>query len=126
MIAGVGVDIVSIARFGKQKDRAGFLEQILTKEELQRAPEGNGRDAFFAKIFATKEAVLKALGCGLQSGFGWHDISVAEGPEVHLSGWVRRLTEKQCITRIHVSQSSSLSHAVAFVLFETNNPEVTP
>jgi holo-[acyl-carrier protein] synthase len=125
MITGVGVDIIPIERFSQESNREGFLEQILTEEELLRTPKGDQRDAFCARIFATKEAVLKALGCGLHSGFRWRDISVTEGPEVHLSGWLRSFAEGLSMSRIHVSHSSSNTHAVAFVLFETNNSRVT-
>jgi holo-[acyl-carrier protein] synthase len=126
MITGVGVDIVPIEKFAQESERGGFLEQILTEDELLRTPKGDRRDAFCAKIFATKEAVLKALGCGLHSGFRWHDISVTEGPEVHLSGWLRTFAEGLSMSKIHVSYSSSNTHAVAFVLFESNNSGVTP
>ncbi len=125
MIAGMGVDIVPIARFGEVEDRPGFLGQVLTEDELRRVPPGTGRDEYCALIFATKEAVLKALGCGLTSGARWHDIAVADGPDIRLSGNLRRLAEKQSVSKIHVSHSSSATHAVAFVLFETNTPEVT-
>ena len=126
MIAGVGVDIVPLERFEREKERPGFLEQILTDEELKHLPVGGRQVACCAMIFATKEAVLKALGCGLHSGFRWRDIVVSEGPEVRLFGWLRRFAEEQSMVKVHVSHSSTPTHAVAFVLFETNNPEVTP
>jgi holo-[acyl-carrier protein] synthase len=124
MIRSVGVDIVTIERFAG-KDRE-FLGQFLTDDELRRTPEGSQRDTFHATLFATKEAVLKGLGCGLQSGFRWHDISVTEGPGVQLSGWLGRLAEEMSVSAIHVSHSSSATHAVALVVFESNSPEVTP
>jgi len=123
MIRGLGVDVVSIGRFERESTR--LLEQILTPEELAGVPEGLCRHAFCARIFAAKEAVLKAMGCGLQSGFRWHDISVVNGSDVYLTGWLRSRADEQFISKIHVSYSSSKTHAVAFVLLESKNPEVT-
>jgi holo-[acyl-carrier protein] synthase len=124
MIRSVGVDIVAIERFvGKDQE---FLGEFLTADELRRTPKGSQRETFHATLFATKEAVLKGLGCGLQSGFRWHDISVTEGPGVRLSGWLGRFAAEKCVSAIHVSFSSSATHALALVVVESNSPEVTP
>ena len=125
MIKGIGVDIVLIERFERQKDKGAFLSQILTDEEMLGTPDGDDQDVYYAKIFAAKEAVLKALGCGLRSGSLWHDIVVRGGSEVRLSGRIRCIAEEQSISNIHLSHSSSRTFVVAIVLCDTNNPEVT-
>ena len=58
MIRGVGVDVVSVARFSRSATQAGFLDHILGAEE----PRGDLADS--AARFAVKEAVLKCLGTG--------------------------------------------------------------
>jgi phosphopantetheine--protein transferase-like protein len=126
MIAGIGVDIFSLGRLATMSDKEGFLSQVLTGEELRDAPQGEGRDVFCAMLCAAKEAILKALGCGLHPGFFWHDIAVFDGFRVCLSGRIRELAERQSIAHIHLSYSSSTHHAVAIALLETNTPEVTP
>ncbi len=123
MVRSIGVDIVSVGRFAGKDDE--FLGQYMTAGELRRTPAGPGRDAFLAILFATKEAVLKGLGCGLHSGFRWHDIAVGEGPAVRLTGWLGRRAEEMSVSAIHVSHASSATHAVAFVVIESNSPEVT-
>ncbi len=58
MIRGVGVDVVSVARFSRSAAQAGFLDHILGPEE----PREGLADS--AARFAIKEAVLKCLGTG--------------------------------------------------------------
>ncbi len=123
MIRNIGVDIVSVGRFAGKNDE--FLSQVFTDDELRRRPTGDRREAFYATLFATKEAVLKGLGCGLQPGFRWHDIAVTEEPGVRLTGWLGRVAAGMSVSAIHVSHASTATHAVALVVVESNSPEVT-
>jgi holo-[acyl-carrier protein] synthase len=126
MISGIGIDVFSFGILTRMPDKEGFLRQVLTDEELQRAPQGEHRDAFCARICAAKEAILKSLGCGLNHGFSWHDISVEDGCRVSLAGKIREIAEQQSIEHIHVSSSSSDQDAVAIALLETHTREGTP
>ena len=123
MIIGVGVDIVPIDRIRSQSDAEALLGEVLAPSEL-RSGSATHSDEGFSRIFAVKEAVLKALGCGLRPGFLWHDIAVDEASRVRLSGLPLRLAEELSVSTIHVSHSCSQNFAVAFVLLESNNPEV--
>ena len=122
MIVGAGVDIVPLERFTAQESPGEFFRQVLTDEEMARGAGGPGQAVSRACTFAVKEALLKALSCGLQEGFRWHDIVVDGANHVQLSGPIRRLAEQQSVSAIHVSYSSSDTFAVAFVVLETNNP----
>lgn len=123
MITGVGTDVVEIDRFRSLKQKAEFLEQVFTLTEIHSAPKGPSQDTFYATLFAVKEALLKALGCGLQRGSLWRDIQITHDWKPRLSGSLGRLAEEQSVSRIHVSQAHSGKSAVAFVLIETTNEE---
>jgi holo-[acyl-carrier protein] synthase len=123
MVAGVGTDVVDIDRFRDLRQRPEFFDQVFTRSEILGAPEGLSQDMFYATLFATKEALLKALGCGLQLGSVWRDIQITPDGKPHLSGSLGRLAEKKSVSRIHVSHAHSVGSAVAFVLIETNNDE---
>jgi len=123
MISGVGTDVVDVDRFPLLKDKREFLREVLTGHEILSAPSGPGEDSYFASIFAIKEALLKALGCGLQGGWCWHEIEVKKDWTLRLSGWLERLANEKGISAIHVSQSHSQHTAVAFVVVETNHCE---
>jgi len=125
MIIGVGVDIVPIDRIRRQGDAEAFFAEVLTPSELHPGESAVHASERFARIFAVKEAVLKALGCGLRPGFVWHDIAVENSSRVRLSGLPQRLAQELSVSTIHVSHSCSQNFAVAFVLLESHNPEVT-
>jgi len=120
MIAGIGVDIFSFERLSRMAEREEFYRQILTPEELGVAPKGEGRELFCARLFAAKEAILKALGCGLHHGLSWHDINLHESAEVALTGQIHELAVRQSVRHIHVSFSSSTRQVVAIAVLETH------
>jgi holo-[acyl-carrier protein] synthase len=119
MITGVGTDVVEIDRFRKLKERAQFLEQVFTRTEIHNAPPGPTQDTFYATLFAMKEALLKALGCGLTEGSIWREIQITQDWRPHLSGALQRKAEQGSVGRIHISHSHSEKNAVAFVLIES-------
>jgi holo-[acyl-carrier protein] synthase len=68
----VGTDIVSIARIERSVQRFGgrFLTRYLNPQEFSSASS----TASLAGYWAAKEAIAKALGCGIGSELGFHDI----------------------------------------------------
>ena len=119
MVLGIGVDIVSHERFQHLDDRAGFLDQILTPAELERAPRRNP-DSYFAAALAAKEAVLKALGCGLSQGWLWHQVEISDDHTVHLSGRLAELLREQGGGFCRISCANDRGHAVAWAVIETD------
>jgi len=123
MITGVGTDVVDIDRFRDLEDREAFLAHVFTHTEICNAPDGSAQEAFFATLFAIKEALLKALGCGLESVSVWRDIQITPDWQPRLSGRPGRLAREKSVSKIHVSHSHSGKSAVAFVVMETANRE---
>ncbi|WP_127588157.1 holo-ACP synthase [Paenibacillus koleovorans] len=87
MIVGIGTDLVEIARIRRileQPHGPRFVERLLTPAERElAAARGGGSPGrlaeFVAGRFAAKEAVAKALGCGIGRQVGLQDISVLPG-----------------------------------------------
>ena len=77
--AGIGVDIVEIARMERiMRDTPGFFPRMFTEEERQYCEASARPAAHYACRFAAREAVLKALGVGFgQEGVGRKDVSVS-------------------------------------------------
>ena len=66
MIYGVGIDSVEIGRMEKCLANPAFAQRVFTGEERAYIAEKPGRAGERAAgIFCAKEAVAKALGCGL-------------------------------------------------------------
>jgi holo-[acyl-carrier protein] synthase len=80
MIIGIGTDLVDIVRVRRLLESTTaerFMARILTSAEFELAVKRQGRLAeFLAGRFAAKEAVTKALGCGIGKQVSLHDIEV--------------------------------------------------
>ena len=116
MIAGIGVDVVDLARFERAMTRTPGLRDRLFAESERALPLRS-----LAGRFAAKEALLKAL--GQTDGVRWHDMAVvadAEGdPDFVLAGRAAEIAAARGIARIHVSMSHDAGIATAFVVAET-------
>lgn len=82
MIFGVGVDLVSVARFHALLARRGgaLAERILGGEEAAQHAQVRDGARDLAKRWAVKEAYAKALGTGL-AGIAARDIQLVRDPE---------------------------------------------
>lgn len=125
MIAGLGTDIVEIARIERSLERTPRLAaRILTPEELDGFESSAQPARFLAKRFAAKEACVKALGTGIGHGVGWQQISIHHDsmgkPELSLDGEARRLSESRGITHWFLSYSDEQHYVVASVIAEIN------
>lgn len=96
MIAGIGTDIIEIARIKQAIEKHGerFLSELFTPKERSYCTKYTNATPHFAGRFAAKEAVLKALGTGVEKETSWQDIEILGDergkPEVHLSERMRK------------------------------------
>ena len=77
-LIGVGTDIVDIRRMARVYAAYGerFARRILAPAEWPQFDRALEPAAFLAKRFAAKEAIGKALGCGIGQGLWWGRIVV--------------------------------------------------
>ncbi|PJJ73183.1 holo-[acyl-carrier protein] synthase [Diaminobutyricimonas aerilata] len=121
MIAGIGVDVVDLARFERALSRTPRLRDRLFGADEQ-VVDGRPRPLrSLAGRFAAKEALIKALGGS--DGVTWHDIAVVSGPQgdpdFRITGRLAALVEERGIARIHLSMSHDAGIAVAYVVVES-------
>ncbi|TJY42432.1 holo-[acyl-carrier-protein] synthase [Cohnella pontilimi] len=82
MIIGIGLDMVELERVARIVEQptggARFADRVLTEREKARWAALPSRRAleFLAGRFAAKEAVVKALGCGIGAAVGFRDIEI--------------------------------------------------
>ncbi|MCJ7623076.1 MAG: holo-ACP synthase [Anaerolineaceae bacterium] len=113
-----GVDLVEVHRLAELKPgiRERFLKRVFTPLELLEADDSNQR---LAGRFAVKEAVAKALGCGI-GPISWQDIEVQNGPTgepvLNLQGNARTLASSQGLEIWSISISHTKDYAVAMVV----------
>ncbi|MEW9700971.1 holo-ACP synthase [Paenibacillus sp. SI8] len=127
MIIGIGTDLVEIARMRKTLESstgARFLERILTPAERELAEQRRGRLAEFAAgRFAAKEAVVKAVGCGIGKQIGFQDIEVLPDslgkPICHVAeAALLRAGLNGNSHRLHLSITHTESMAAAYAIVE--------
>lgn len=121
MIIGNGVDLIEIPRIAKAIENPHFCERVFTEAEIRESKMLAHRLAGF---FATKEAVLKAMGTGL-SDFSWREIEVRHDPKgapfLELTGKVRLYLIENRVSRVHLSISHCKEYAVAQVILEAGD-----
>jgi holo-[acyl-carrier protein] synthase len=113
----VGLDLIELHRIERALRRATFRARVFTEAERAYCDGKANPVQSYAGRFAAKEAVGKALGCGVH--FTWREIEVVgrPKPKVTLSGRTLAFAEKLGVAEIDVSltHSKELAAAVAVV-----------
>lgn len=132
MIVGIGVDMVDSRRIAKSIERFGsrFLSRIFTDAEQAQAAGRADAALYYAKRFAAKEAIYKALAASGIDGLGWRDADIGNtergAPVVTLTGTCKtaleRLTPDGYNPVISISLSDEPPHALAFVVLSVDRP----
>lgn len=122
-----GVDIIEIDRIKKSLETNGeiFKGKIFSDNEIEYCERRKvAKYQSYAARFAAKEAVSKAFGSGISGGIDWKDIEVANDsngrPYVILSGKAKEFFDNMKAKDISLSLSHCESHAVAYVIIETD------
>ena len=75
-ILGIGVDIVNNKRFKKLIKNKNFLKRTYSVNEIQLSIKRKDKLNFFAKRFAAKESLAKALGTGFRKKLNLKEIEI--------------------------------------------------
>jgi len=114
----VGIDLIEIDRVRRAMERhPRFLDRVFTDAERRYCLSRANPAQHFAARFAGKEAVGKALGCGVE--WMWRDIEIVGRPKpsVSLVGRVADFAARAGAGAIDLSMTHSkgLAAAVAVV-----------
>lgn len=128
MIIGVGTDICDIRRIEDSLSKFGekFTARIFTKNEQDYANSTANPSHAYAKRFAAKEALAKALSYENSGHLSWTDVEVTRAPSgkpgIELSGaaLVRaaKMTPNGHQLMFHLSLSDEPPYAQAFVVID--------
>jgi holo-[acyl-carrier protein] synthase len=116
MIESVGIDIVEVYRIKKAAEKWGdrFIHRVFTPWEINYCSSKAFPEQSYAARFAVKEAVLKAIGTGLNKGAKWTSIEIVNDemgqPKVRLGQSIKEIIGAR---KIIVSMSHTHEHAVA-------------
>ena len=124
-ILGIGTDIVNIKRMEKSLKRRGnlFKNKIFSKNEIIYFEKKKNPSPFYAKRFAAKEALSKALGTGIRKGINFKDIEILNDvlgkPFIKLKGSTANFLNKKVNRKkyqIYLSLSDDKPWAQATVI----------
>ena len=128
-IFGIVTDIVNIKRMTKtlkSKDN-NFKRRIFSKKEIIYCEKKKNPSSFYAKRFAAKEAVSKALGTGIRKGINFKDIEILNDnfgkPFIRLKGSTANFLKKKIKNKkysIYLSLSDDVPWAQATVVVYYN------
>ena len=124
MILGIGTDIIEISRLANVKQT--FVNRVYTTKEISQLSDvEDRRTEQLAGMFAAKEAVIKALGCGF-SRAGPCEIEILREnsgrPYVRLLGNAKTISNALGVDTVLVSISHCKNYAVAHAIAECNLP----
>lgn len=118
----VGIDLIEIDRIRRALERPGFRERCFTEAERAYCDAKPNPPQHYAARFAGKEAVGKALGCGVH--FTWKEIEIAGRPKpgVLLSGRTAAWAEMVRAGAIDLSMTHSKGLAAAICIVQPAEP----
>ena len=100
-IFGIGTDIVNIKRMEKSLKQYGnkFKKKIFSKSEIDYCEKKRNSGPYYAKRFAAKEALTKALGTGIRKGINLKNIEIFNDiygkPSIRLKGTTANYIKKK-------------------------------
>ena len=128
MIIGIGTDLCDIRRIEKSIEKYGarFLNRIFTAGERAYCEPKSGKASYYAKRFAAKEAVAKALAGESTGHLSWKDVEILNDPSgrpvVYLHGGAKKrlasITSSAQVGHVHLSLTDDYPYAQAFAICE--------
>jgi len=112
----IGTDIVAISRIEKSIQKFGdkFIDRFLNESEKELAKKVES----IAGFWATKEAISKALGCGIGYRLSFHDIIIYKdernAPHFRLSDKAQKLHQIK-ESSISIAHDGGFAIAVAII-----------
>ena len=120
-ISGIGVDIVENKRIQESIKNKKFISRIFSKSEIEKSKKIKNKINYFAKRFAAKESLSKAIGTGFRAGLNFKDISIRNDkygkPLYQLNNNVKKLIySKFKVKKIKISLSlaDEKKYSIAF------------
>lgn len=128
MILGIGTDIADIRRFEQSIEKFGdrFLRRIFTQHERDYCEARSGKAAYYAKRFAAKEAVAKALATETSGSLSWQEVWVENDPsgrpcarlEGEAAERMKLAVPEGYKGKVHLSLSDDYPYAQAYAIVE--------
>ena len=125
-IYGIGTDIVSVDRIKKSLKNKNFLKKLFNKGEIAKCSKLINSINCYAKRFAAKEALAKALGIGFRYNLNLKDIEILNDkigkPYYCKSDKINNIINKRFKVKkfnLFLSISDEKDYSIAFTILQT-------
>ena len=122
---GLGVDIIKNKRISDLLSNKKFIERIFGKDEIINSNKVKNKTNYFAKRFAAKESLSKALGTGFRKGLNFKNIQILNNklgkPYYFINNKISQLIKKKKKIRkfeLFLSISDEKHYSVAFTIIQ--------
>ncbi len=124
MIIGTGIDLIDVERVADRVARnSGFRELVFSPAEIAYCESKASPFEHYAARFAAKEAFLKAIGRGWETGLRLNEVEIVNDekgkPALQLTGETAMTVQPLGIRKMHVSLSHLKTYATAIVILES-------
>ena len=124
-ILGIGVDIIENSRIKPLIKKKLFLNRTFTKKEIWLSKKLRNKTNYFAKRFAAKESLSKAIGSGFRNSLSFNDIEILNDkmgkPYFKLSNKIDNILKKNFKLKkydLFLSISDEKDYSVAFTILQ--------
>ena len=124
-ILGIGVDIINNKRIKSSIRKKNFIKRIYSHNEIRFSKKVKQKTNYFAKRYAAKEALSKALGTGFRNSLNFKDIEILNDkigkPHYLKSKKITNIISKKFKTKrynLFLSITDEKDYSVAFTIFQ--------
>ena len=124
-VLGIGVDIIHNKRFKLLSKKKIFIKIIYSKNEIKLSENIKNKLNYFAKRFAAKESLSKALGTGFRKNLNYKDIEILNDklgkPYYYVSPKIKKMINSRFKVKrfnLFLSISDEKDYSVAFTILQ--------
>ena len=124
-VLGIGVDIIHNKRFKLLSQKKIFIKRIYGKNEIKFSKNIKNKLNYFAKRFAAKESLSKALGTGFRKNLNYKDIEILNDklgkPYYKVSPKIKKIINKRFKVKkfnLFLSISDEKDYSIAFTILQ--------
>ena len=125
-ILGIGVDIINNKRIKFSIRKKDFLKRIFSQNEIKFSKKIKIKTNYFAKRYAAKEALSKALGIGFRNNLNFKDIEILNDklgkPYYFKSKKITNIINKKFKTKrynLFLSITDEKDYSIAFTILQS-------
>ena len=122
---GIGVDIIHNKRINTLIKKKSFINRTYSNNEITNSKKISNKTNYFAKRFAAKESLVKAIGSGFRDGINFKDVEISNNklgkPYYIINKKIRNFLKKKLNLNnfeLFLSISDEKEYSIAFTIIQ--------